>query len=199
MINQTDYFDELYKNNDDPWGYEQRWYEQRKRQICLSLLLKSQYDNVLEIGCSNGVFSEQLARRAKHLTSLDANAKAIQLAQKRLDSLSHVQVIQQRIPEQFPAGSFDLIVISEIMYYLQQPELTELIHKVENSLTPQGMVLCCHWRYPIEGFALKGEEVHQVLRQQFSLNHYLNLNDPDFIVDLWSKDSITLAAKEGLL
>ena len=199
MINQTDYFDELYQNNDDPWGYEQRWYEQRKRQICLSLLLKPQYDNVLEIGCSNGVFSEQLARRSKHLTSLDANSKAVQLAQKRLDSLSHVQVIQQHIPQQFPAGSFDLIVISEIIYYLQQAELSELIHKVENRLTPQGMVLCCHWRYPIEGFALKGEEVHQVLRQKFSLNHYLNLNDPDFIVDLWSKDSITLAAKEGLL
>ncbi|WP_313738156.1 class I SAM-dependent methyltransferase [Acinetobacter sp.] len=199
MINQTDYFDELYKNNDDPWEYEQRWYERRKRQICLSLLLKSQYDNVLEIGCSNGVFSEQLARRAKHLTSLDANAKAVQIAQKRLDSLPHVQVIQKRIPEQFPAGSFDLIVISEIMYYLQPSELSELIHKVENGLTPQGKVLCCHWRYPIEGFALKGEDVHQVLRQQFSLNHYLNLNDPDFIIDLWSKDSTTLAAKEGLL
>lgn len=199
MLDQTDYFDELYKKSDDPWEYEQRWYEERKRQICLALLLKPVYSKVLEIGCSNGVFSQHLAQRAKQLICLDANSKAIQLAKTRLENLSHVQVIQQRIPDQFPAGSFDLIIISEIMYYLKPEELSRLIEKVENSLTSQGVVLCCHWRYPIDGFVLTGEKVHHLLKQQFHLQHYLNVNDPDFIIDLWNKETTTLAFKEGLI
>ncbi|WP_407307307.1 class I SAM-dependent methyltransferase [Acinetobacter sp.] len=199
MINQTDYFDELYKNSDDPWDYEQRWYEERKRQICLALLLQPVYSKVLEIGCSNGVFSQHLAQRSKQLICLDAHSKAVQLAQVRLDHLSHVKVIQQHIPEQFPAGSFDLIIINEILYYLQPEELAHLIEKVENSLTLEGVVVCCHWRYPIDGFILTGEEVHHVLKQQFHLPHYLNVNDPDFIIDLWSKETTTLASKEGLI
>jgi hypothetical protein len=63
----------------------------------------------------------------------------------------------------------------------------------------QGQVLCCHWRYPIEGFSFTGTDIHRILKQQFTLHHYLNLNDPDFIVDLWSKENTTLAFKEGLI
>lgn len=199
MVKQPDYFDEIYKNSDDPWKYEQRWYEQRKRQICLALLLKPKYAWVLEIGCSNGIFSQYLAHRSQQLLCLDANFKAVQLAQARLKDSPHVKVVQRRIPEQFPAGVFDLIIISEIMYYLNPEELSRLIKKAENSLTADGIVLCCHWRYPIDGFTLTGEKVHHLLRQQFSLHHYLNLNDPDFMVDVWSKDSNTLANKEGLI
>lgn len=199
MINPTDYFDELYKNSDDPWEYEQRWYEERKRQICLALLLKPVYSKVLEIGCSNGIFSQHLAPRSKQLVCLDANSKAVQLAQARLAHLPHVNVIQQHIPEQVPAGLFDLIIISEILYYLEAEALSKLIEKVENSLTPQGIVLCCHWRYPIDGFTLTGDQVHHVLKQQFTLHHYLTVNDPDFMVDLWSRETTTLASKEGLI
>ena len=37
-LNTDDYFDQLYQDNDDPWHYQQRWYEQRKRQLCLAAL-----------------------------------------------------------------------------------------------------------------------------------------------------------------
>ena len=37
-LNTDDYFDQLYQDNDDTWHYQQRWYEQRKRQLCLAAL-----------------------------------------------------------------------------------------------------------------------------------------------------------------
>ena len=195
----ADYFDALYHNSHDPWEYEQRWYEQRKRQICMALLLKPMYENVLEIGCSNGVFSAYLAQRAQRLICLDANLKAVQLAQARLQHSAHVTVMQQCIPEQFPTGTFDLIVISEIMYYLAPEQLFKLIEKVQTALAPNGIVLCCHWRYAIEGFSLNGENVHCLLKQQFALHHYLHLDDADFVLDIWSKESASLAMQEGLI
>ena len=34
----TGYFDAMYQAADDPWGFESRWYEQRKYAISLALL-----------------------------------------------------------------------------------------------------------------------------------------------------------------
>lgn len=199
MRSNMAYFDALYQTNDDPWGLAQRWYEVRKRDICLALLLQPVYHNVLEVGCANGVFSQALADRCQQLLCLDANSRAVQLAQARLQPYSHVEVKQQRIPAQYPAGQYDLIVISEVAYYLSQPELLQLIEQLEHSLAAGGTLLCCHWRYPIEGFDLTGDQVHTLLRQHVSLHHYLGLNDPDFLVDLWTSDQRSLALKEGLL
>lgn len=197
--NELGYFDVLYHNNDDPWGYEKRWYEARKRQICLSLLMKEQYQHGLEIGCSNGVFSQQLAERCQRLTCLDANAQAIQLAQKKLGHLTHVDLQQHCIPHQFPEQKYDLIVISEILYYLSEAELRQCMAQVQQALTSDGVVLCCHWRYPIEGFELNGETVHEILKSELTLHHYLACHDPDFMIDLWSVQSESLAQHEGLI
>lgn len=199
MKNKLQYFDELYHHNDDPWDYQNRWYEERKRNICLALLLKPHYQNVLEVGCSNGIFSAQLAQRSKKLLCVDANRKAIELAKAKLHHLNHVEVRQNIVPDQFPQDLFDLIVVGEILYYLNHDELSKLIEKIHSSLTSDGMILCCHWRYPIENFPLNGDLVHTLFRENLDLHHYLSLNDPDFIVDVWTKQTQTLAGKEGLI
>lgn len=197
-LNHTDYFDALYHENDDPWDYQNRWYEARKRNICLSLLLKQQHQNVLEIGCSNGVFSQQLAMRSQKLTCIDANSKAIALARARLAALKHVQVIQQRIPTQFPQGQYDLIVIGEILYYLNSAEIEQCLRKIEAVLTDQGSLLCCHWKYPIDGFHLDGSQVHDFLKANIHFKHYLSFQDTDFVADLWTKQALSIAQLEGL-
>ncbi len=43
MIHSRVYFEDLYRHNSDPWGYDFHWYEARKRQICLALLTKPRY------------------------------------------------------------------------------------------------------------------------------------------------------------
>lgn len=194
-----EYFDVLYAQNDDPWDYENRWYEERKRNICLAVLLKPMYQNVLEIGCSNGTFSRHLALRSKRLLCIDGNEKACDLAKLKLNDFNHVEVLQNVIPEQFPDEKFDLIVIGEVLYYLNYDELIQLIEKIHQSLNKDGMILSCHWRYPIDEFLLNGDAVHQVLTENLKLNHYLSLKDPDFIVDLWTMDTLTLANQEGLI
>ncbi|WP_227504143.1 methyltransferase domain-containing protein [Acinetobacter sp. HR7] len=47
----------------------------------------------MEIGCSNGVLSSELAKRCEHLICMDANPTAIQLANQRLTH-DHVTVVQ---------------------------------------------------------------------------------------------------------
>ena len=199
MKTTTDYFDVLYQQNDDPWNYENLWYEERKRNICLSLLLKPLYTSVLEIGCSNGVFSRQLALRCKQLTCVDANEKAVDLARLKLADMTHVEVLQLKIPQHFPAESYDLIVLGEVLYYLNYEELMLLIDELQQYLSEDGTILCCHWRHPIDQFSLNGDVVHEVFKENLNLYHYLSLTDPDFNIDLWTRENQSLADREGLL
>lgn len=199
MHNKSEYFDTIYKESDDPWQYKTRWYEERKRQICTALLLKSHYEKALEIGCANGFFSSRLADRTYQLVCLDANQKAVNLTKKRLENHGHIRIECKSVPDEFPNETFDLIILSEVAYYLSQNELDQLILKLQQALNDGGMLLTCHWRHPIEHFSLDGNSVHRQLKEKICLYHYSSLIDPDFIVDIWTKETQSLAQLEGII
>nr|WP_275661721.1 class I SAM-dependent methyltransferase [Acinetobacter pittii] len=192
------YFEDLYRHNSDPWGYDAHWYEARKRQICLALLTKPHYPKVLEVGCSNGHLSFHLAQRAEQLVCIDVSESAVRLASERLKELEHVVVENRKIPEDYSIQKYDLILISEMAYYLSKDELHEFIEKLKHSLNDDGEILCCHWRHEIQDFELNAEQVHQAFQQHFPFHHYLSLNDPDFMIDLWTANTSSLAQQEKL-
>lgn len=193
-----DYFAELYRvNNGDPWQYEQRWYEKRKREITLAVLPYPQFQRGIEIGCSNGVLSAELAERCDYLMCMDANATAILKASERLRH-DHVEVVQGIVPPDLPNESFDLIMVSEVLYYLEEPMLQQLINWINTHLSPQGCIVACHWRHEIAGFHLNGERVHQLLKQQLDDHHYLQLKDHNFDLDVWTSGLVSIAEQEGL-
>lgn len=192
------YFEDLYRHNSDPWGYDSHWYEARKRQICLALLTRPRYPKVLEVGCSNGHLSIHLAQRAEQLWCIDVSESAVQLASERLQEFEHVVVENRKIPEDYSIQKFDLILISEMAYYLSASELHQFIEKLKHSLNDDGEILCCHWRHEIQDFELNAEQVHQAFQQHFPFHHYLSLNDPDFMIDLWTANTSSLAQQEKL-
>lgn len=198
MIHSRVYFEDLYRHNNDPWGYDFHWYEARKRQICLALLTKPRYLKVLEVGCSNGHLSFHLAQRADELVCIDVSERAVQLASARLQEFEHVVVENRKIPEDYSIQKFDLILISEMAYYLSKDELHQFIEKLKHSLNDEGEILCCHWRHEIQDFELDAEQVHQAFQQHFPFHHYLSLNDPDFMIDLWTANTSSLAQQEKL-
>ena len=222
------YFDALYNDNTDPWQYQTRWYEKRKRDICLAILPQSEYNNTIELGCGNGVLSELLAQRCQALVSIDGNQRAVQLAKERLAELSHVKVIQGVVPnrllnlreaiiEASPLSNdtptiepaFDLIVISEILYYLSPNDIDTVIAWTQQNLAIGGTLLCCHWRYAIDGFAMTGETVHQRLHHAFNFannekhhvafNHQSQVIDDDFLLDIWQRSPSSVAMQENLI
>ena len=195
-----DYFDALYAVNEgDPWQYEQRWYEQRKRDITLAVLPNAQFSTAIEIGCSNGVLSEQLAARCQKLYCLDGNQIAVSLAKQRLQQHRHVEVIQGIIPQDLPQQKFDLIVLSEVLYYLDPTSLLQVIEWLNTALNPNGSILACHWLKPIQYFSMNGQAVHALLKEKLSYSHYLQLKDADFLLDVWRHTQTSIADEEGLI
>lgn len=194
----TAYFDQLFVDNDDPWAFRQRWYEQRKRALTLALLTRPRYASIFEPGCANGELSAELATRCERLLCCDTATAAVALAQARLQEFAHAQVERLRLPAQWPQGSFELIVLSEWCYYLDHDDLCELIDQALGALSPDGQVLACHWRAPIDGCPQTAEQVHQLLHQRLGMSRVAQVADSDFLLDLWSRESASVAHLEGL-
>ncbi|TFY89096.1 methyltransferase domain-containing protein [Pseudomonas kairouanensis] len=198
MSVSTPYFDELFAGNDDPWAFRQRWYERRKRALTLALLTRPRYASVFEPGCANGELSAELAPRCDRLLCCDTASAAVSLAKTRLVGFTHAQVQQWRLPEQWPAGPFDLIVLSELCYYLDANDFNRLIDLALASLSDDGQLLACHWRPTIEGCPQNAEQIHALLQQRLEMPRVASLHEHDFLLDLWSRDGTSVATLEGL-
>ncbi len=193
------HFDDLYARSEDPWDYRRRWYEARKRALTLAVLPHSRYARAYEPGCSIGELSAGLASRCEVLLISDGCAAAVERAQQRFAEMPHVRVEQRVLPEQWPQGQFDLLVFSEWGYYLDSDGLARLVASMREALTPQGVLLACHWRHPIEGCTLDGDAVHQLLDAHLELPHLSSHREDDFLLDVWGACGESVACREGLV
>ena len=157
-------FDGIHNREPDPWKYATSWYERRKRALTVAALPSEQYSSALEIGCSIGTLTAELAPRCANLLAVDASGAALAQAAERLAPFPAVSARQLTMPAEWPGGSYDLVVVSEVGYYLAASELEALIERIRHSMLPGGTLLLCHWRHPISGWELDGETVHARVR-----------------------------------
>jgi cyclopropane fatty-acyl-phospholipid synthase-like methyltransferase len=191
-------FDAKFEASDDPWQFRSRWYEIRKRALTLACLPAEHYGNVFEPGCANGELSHALAPRCDHLLATDGARRAVALARQRLADCPNVEVRQLWLPAQFPNARFDLIVFSEIGYFMAPDALAEFAHKARASLAPGGTLLACHWRRQADDCELNGDGVHAILESGLSLPRALAYVDEDIRLDVWCEDTRSVATREGL-
>ena len=201
MSSTAVYFDELYKSSDDPWHLREGWYEHRKRSLTLALLPRPRYRNAFEPGCANGELTAGLATRCDALLAADLHETAVRLARERVAGLPQVRVEQRRVPQQWPteAGPFELIVISELAYYLDAADLETLAARIAASLTPDGTLLACHWRRPFAEALASADAAHALFDARCGLSRLAHHDDADLLIDVWSYDARSVAQREGLL
>jgi LmbE family N-acetylglucosaminyl deacetylase/SAM-dependent methyltransferase len=178
-------FDAVHARDEDPWRYTSSWYEQRKRSLTLAALPGSSYTAGLEIGCSIGILSAELAPRCGTFLAVDASGTALDRAARRLAHLPAATTRHLTVPNEWPTGSFDLVVISEVGYYLSPAELTELFDRVEGSLMPGGTLALCHWRNPVSGWELDGDAVHAAARRRPGWTGCGLYQERDFILEVF--------------
>ena len=149
------YFEQLYATSPDPWDFANSDYEAAKYAATLAALPRDRYSDALEIGCSIGVLTQLLAGRCDRLIALDAAEGALATARSRCAALPGVDLRRMAVPGDWPEGSFDLIMLSEVVYYFDRPDLIRLVDRVRQSLAPAGDVVLVHWTgqtdYPLHG------------------------------------------------
>ena len=190
-------FDAMFDGDDDPWGFETSWYEARKRALTLAVLGRERYGSVLDIGCSTGVLTAELASRADHVTAVDASAAALRRAGARLRDHEHVELVHGSTGSDLPRTTYDLVVLSEVGYFLTGAELLALLRWVRGVLAPDGEVLLCHWRRPTSDVPLDGPLVHRQARAALDLPVAASYADDDLLLEVWTA-SDPAAVREGI-
>jgi len=196
-------FDATHARRDDPWGVTTRWYERRKRALVLASLPDERLGRVLEIGCSIGVVTEQLAPRADSVLAVDVSSVAVERARERLGAHPHVRVEVADVSDGLPQGDaeLDLVVLGEVGYYLSPEALGSLLAEVDRVLAPGGSLVACHWRHGADDFAQSGDEVHEALAAwatDAGLTRVVVHVEEDFLLDVFSRDPRSVAARTGL-
>ena len=178
-----EYFEDLYEKSRDPWNFESSEYERAKYARTLEALADRRFGRALEVGASIGVFTRMLADRCDELLAVDVSETAVAAARERLRGVSGVRVERRTLPEEMPEGLFDLIVASEVLYYLTRPELLTTLGRFEAALAPGGVLLAVHWRRETKTYPLQGDEVHELLLQNTRLEPTATAIEPDYRLD----------------
>jgi SAM-dependent methyltransferase len=164
-----DFFENKYRQNADPWKFEDSPYEQARYAVTLRALKGHHYSRVFEPGCSVGVLTQALAGHCDRLEAIDISPTAVFRAQHRCHDFPNVRIRCGSLPEATPLGKFDLIVFSEIGYYFERRELEKIIQRLSEKLNPGAALIAVHWLGTSADHLLSGDEVHAVIRDNGKL------------------------------
>ncbi len=196
------FFDAMYDGVPDPWGFQTRWYEQRKLALALALLPRPRYSSAFEPGCSLGIVTEALAGRCDRVVATDVSDAAIAAAAARLSGYPNVSLLRWALGDPWPAGTFDLIVLSEVGYYLEADALSRAVVEAHQSLEPGGTLLAVHWRHPVPEYPLTGDETHAIIAAAEGLARLARYRDEDVLLESYQKvppEARSVAAHDGLV
>ena len=151
----AEHFEDLYASDPDPWRFATNEYELAKYSATMAALPSAGYSRALEIGCSIGVLTQRLAARCRTLIALDPASGALSLARERCRDLPDVSFVRALVPADWPEGAFDLILLSEVVYYLDRADVGRLVDRVETATRDGADIVLVHWLgltdYPLSG------------------------------------------------
>jgi peptidoglycan/xylan/chitin deacetylase (PgdA/CDA1 family)/SAM-dependent methyltransferase len=128
----------------DPWNYGSA-YEQEKYGFQLALLPDGPIETALELACAEGHFTDQLARRVQRLTASDISATALARAAERCSRHANIDFRQLDLTADALPQGLDLIVCSEVLYFLEEVEaLRRVAQRMADALKSGGHIVLAH-------------------------------------------------------
>lgn len=163
-----EWWDKVFET-EDPFLFDSNPREALKFERTLEFCGPGPFDRALEIGCAEGAFTVRLAPRCRRLDAVDISSVAVRRAAARTSAFPGVSCRSGRLPKSFESETFDLIVASDVLYYLSFPDLVTSLSTLEQALAPGGTFVLVHYAPPM-GAILDGNEVHDVLPTILSLD-----------------------------
>ena len=122
------YLDGLYSGTDDPWRFRTAPYEAGRFAAVAAALPRARYASALEVGCGNGELARVLFPRCAAYAGLDAVEVALRAARRAVPAARFVQGF---LPCDLPEGEHDLVVLSEVLYFLDGPAIRSVAAQVD--------------------------------------------------------------------
>jgi len=139
------YFEDLYRTNPDPWRFETSGYEAGKYAHTLAVVAEAPVARGLELGCSIGVLTRQLASRCDRLVATELSETALDQARRRCAGCGNIEfVLAERVIDGIDA-TFDLMLLSEVVYYWDDQDLRVVASAIADHLAAGGRLVLVHW------------------------------------------------------
>lgn len=180
-------WDAVYAADSDPFEVATSWYERRKRDVVLASLSQERYRLIWDCASGTGHLAARLAARGPVIAS-DAARAAVELTATQLADTDGLAVHSQlpRVPEQ--ARDAELVVISEVLYYLDRPDRRAVADAIQ--ATSAHEVVAVHWRHSPHDAYAAGDIVTDELGAHLYASGWrtsLTHEDTDFVVHGWKR------------
>ncbi len=159
-------FEALYQEQPDPWQVGSSFYERRKLDLVLAALSRPHFGSAWDPACGTGHLAARLASRCDSVLATDLVPAALRLTGATCAGHDNVRLQQWAFPQDGdpePATPFDLLVLSEFLYYLDAAERAAVGPLIDRVTAAQAEVLAVHWRPEPHDAWLSGAAVQQEL------------------------------------
>ncbi|WAP66744.1 class I SAM-dependent methyltransferase (plasmid) [Jiella pelagia] len=163
-----EHFAELYADDGDPWHARSSRYEVEKRADNCAQLDVRCYERGLDIGCGEGHLAAELVNRAivRSMTGLDRDAGIVARANGAYGQRSELRFATGALPDDLPEVPFDLVVVSEVLYFLDEPALVALAQHLSNRMQTGADILVVSYLGET-GTPLSGRAAHDLFLALF--------------------------------
>jgi hypothetical protein len=143
-----------------------------------------------------------LTERCARVTATDVVAAALDNAQRRRDEIgrgAQVTLMRQSLDEPWPSGPFDLLVLSEVGYYLAPEALRSVLDRECPRLASGATVVAAHWRHRVDDYLMAGDRVNEIVADTAGLHSIASYRDDDVVIDVFdTADGASVAARSGV-
>lgn len=153
------WYENHFRSGADPDRYASNPYELRKYADIMAVIGDRHFARGLEIGSAEGTFTAELAPHCAELLGVDLSDLAVERARRALADQRHVRFERRTLPFDWPAGTYDLIVCSDVLYLWQPSVLAEGLRRLRESLAPGGLLVLQHFLGDF-GQPVNGAELH---------------------------------------
>ena len=185
-------FDAWYRDDPDPFGVRTRWYERRKLAVLLAALQHPRYGTAWDPACGTGDLALALADRCDRVVGSDLSAHAVGLSRALVAGRAHVEVVENALPDVPAAASgAELVVLSEVLYYLPAPARAATIGRIDDLMRPAGRaeLVSVHWRHHPHDAHLSGADLTTELDARLAGRGWtpaVRHDDTDFVLATWT-------------
>jgi SAM-dependent methyltransferase len=125
----------------EPYKMMYRQWKEWTRFLKLARLTKSM--RVLELGCGGGRWSTAIARRVRAVTAVDFSPEMVAIAEKRARKagLDNVTCAVGKAQEFQASEPFNLIYLSGVDQYIEDPDMRILSDHLRSMLVPGGVII----------------------------------------------------------
>ncbi len=182
-----EFFDAIYRRDDDPWQFADSVYEQQRYAHLVAMLDGRRFARAFEPGCSIGELTALLAPWCAQLLAVDISEVAVARARQRCIGFPHVDVRLGALPDDLPAGPFDLVVFSEIGYYFSEAALGSVLEAIVEQMSPGGAVVGTHWTGSSADHIISGAQVHEAINSVGLLQPIEHASRPSYVAGRWQR------------